>query len=78
MKIEEYKTFQKDIDDIYENFIRAQKLFSLLIRRIEISAKVTADEVDAMDAAVDYFNRLLDDFDAVVNPLALPSQEVPA
>lgn len=78
MKPEENKTFQKDIDDIYSDFIRVQKLFSVIMGSIDTRGTATPDELDAMDAVADYFNRVMEAFDAVMNPTVLPSQEVPA
>lgn len=78
MKAEENKTFQKDIDDIYGDFIRVQKLFSVIMGSIDTRGTATPDELDAMDAVADYFNRVMEAFDAVMNPTVLPRQEVPA
>ena len=78
MKPEEYKTFQKDIDDIYSDFIRVQKLFSVIMASIDTRGTATPDELDAMDAAADYFNRVMEGFHAVMNPTVPPRQEVPA
>ena len=78
MKLEEYKTFQKDIDDIYSDFIRVQKLFAVIVSNINEKGTATPDELDAMDAAADYFNRVMEGFDAVMNPSVLPRQEATA
>ena len=74
MKAEESKTFQKDIDDIYGDFIRVQKLFSVIMGSIDTKGTATPDELDAMDAVADYFNRVMEAFDAVMNPTVLPRQ----
>ncbi len=78
MKPEEYKTFQKDIDTIYSDFIRVKQLLSVVMGSVQQSAEPTGEELDALDATVDYFNRIMDNFDAVMNPPVLPGQEVPA
>ncbi|MCI8415715.1 MAG: hypothetical protein HFF00_08840 [Ruminiclostridium sp.] len=68
MKPEECKKSQKELSDIYGDIIRVQRLFSTLVSGIEMDGKASGEAVDALDAAVDYFNRIMEDFSIVMNP----------
>lgn len=71
MKPEEYEKFQRDIDAVYGDIIRMQRLFSVLVRGIEMNGEAGGEEIDALDAAVDYFSRIIDSFNVVMTSCKL-------
>lgn len=77
MKLEELKTSKKDIEDIYCDFIRVQKLFTVIMDSIGRSGSAGRDELDALDGATDYLNRVMHGFDEAMT-LPRLSQEANA
>lgn len=71
MKPEEYEKFQRDIDAVYGDIIRMQRLFSVLVRGIEMNGEAGGEEIDALDAAVDYFSHIIDSFNVVMTSCKL-------
>lgn len=65
MKAEESK---KELGDVCGDIIRVHRLFSVLIRGIGMSGEINGEEIDALDAAVDYFNHIMEDFSVVMDP----------
>lgn len=67
MKPEEYKKSKKELSDIYGDIIRVNRLFSVLVTWIVMSGETNGEEVDALAAAIDYFNRVMEDFSVVMD-----------
>lgn len=78
MKPEEYTTFRDDIDAIYSDFIRVQSLFVMITGEMNASGIPTAQGVDALTAATDYLERVMNDFAAIMDPIPSLGKEVPA
>lgn len=68
MKPEERKKSEKELSDVCSDIIRVHRLFSVLIRGIGMNGEITGEEIDALDAAVDYFNHVMEDFSIVMDP----------
>lgn len=68
MKPEECKKSKKELGDVCIDILRVHSLFSVLIRGIEMNGEYNGKEINALDAAMDYFNHIMEDFSIVMDP----------